>query len=161
MNDATVALIKSIAEILLGLGGLGGLAALIGALYTRRKTGAEANGIQANTAQITPAQAAATLAGATTIISEAYRKLLDEYQESTDTRISELNTKISDLQTKNNRFEKTLRHYAQRIALLMTGIQMLIEQFKKAEIVPCWKPNEWHPEADNQQVDEPADPKER
>jgi chromosome segregation ATPase len=161
MAEDTEAIIKSTAEIILGLGGLGGLAAFIGQLIARRKTNAEANQIDEKTLKQVPADAAATLAGASANISDQYRKLLDEYQESTDKKISELNLNLETQQKKIGNLEKTLRHYAQRIAYLMTGIQVLTEQIVGLKLTPCWNPNDWKPEFDKRSEDEHPDPQEK
>jgi len=153
MDPVVESTIKWIIQGLLAIGGLGGLAALVGQLITRRKTNSESKQIDEKTKQQVPADAAATLAGASAVISEEYRKLLDDYQESTEKKIAELNTKLECHQKNITNLEKTVRHYAQRIAYLMTGIQMLTEQIVGLKMTPCWNPNDWK--------DEHQDPQEK
>jgi len=153
MDPTAESAIKWIIQGLLAIGGLGGVAALVGTLISRRKFKAESDQINQKTRQQVPADAAATLANASATISEEYRKLLDDYQKSTETKISELNVKIAGHQKSISTLEKSLRHYAQRVAYLMTGIQMLTEQLTVLKLTPCWSPNDWK--------DEQTDPQEK
>lgn len=164
MTDDTVALIKTIVELFVA-GGLGGLTMLIGQLIARRKSDAEARNTDAETDKQIPANAADTLANASAKLVAQYQGLLNEFQESTNKQITDMKLEIAENQkeiciSKNeiSELKDTLKHYARRITYLMTGIQMLIEQFKIAELVPCWKPNDWHSDMDKRTNDEPVNP---
>lgn len=151
MSEATAATLKSIAEILLGLGGLGGLAALIGQYIAKRKSDAEANQIEARTSQQIPADAAASLIDSSTDVIQQYKNLLTEYQDSTNKKFTVMTGEIAELR-------KTLGHYARRITYLLNGIQMLIQQIIGKGLEPCWTPDNWKPEFDQQVLEKKTDP---
>jgi hypothetical protein len=150
MDDITAAIIKNIAEILLGLGGLGGLATIIGQWIARRKANAEAAEIEAKTSQQVPANAAASLVDTSNDVIVQYKNLLKDYQLATDEKIGLMRSEVVEL-------KQTLSHYAKRIAYLMSGIQMLGGQVVALGHKPVWTPNDWKADMDRRASDEKAD----
>ena len=142
MNDTAMTTLKSIAEIILGLGGLGGLAAVLTSIWTAKnerikvtaqaaKEAAETERTKQQTEDQVPADAASTLAEASGKIATQYQDLLDAYQKNTDVRIGSMQREIEDLK----------KLYARRVIYLLNGIQMLIDQIVGLGATPCWSPN--------------------
>jgi len=131
MDDNTANIVKNIAEILLGIGGLSGLAAFVGQLMLRKKTNAEADKIVAETEKKLPSDAANTLAEASGKIAHEYQGLLDEHKKNTALAIESMEDEIEDLK----------KSYARRITYLLNGIQMLMDQIVGLGAKPCWSPN--------------------
>ena len=132
MEPNTADTLKIVAEIILGLGGLSGLATVIGQFVLRRKTNSEARKTDTETDLMVPADAANTLTDASGKIVEQYQTLLKDYQRVTDGKIKGLEQEILDLR----------KQYLQRIGYLMSGIQMLTEQIVGLGHEPCWSPKE-------------------
>lgn len=135
MDPNTVAIIKTIGEVLLAIGGLSGL---ITVLVNRQKTkaeakkiGAESDSLVAKTKQELPATTADSLVGTSGDVIEQYKQLLKDYQIET-------NNKIDNLQ-------RMLGTYARRITYLMGGIQTLVKQMVDLGHDPCWSPDDWQP----------------
>lgn len=138
MEKNAETIIKIVAEILLAIGGLGGLASLISLIVNRR---ARTLGNQETALKIAsdlPAQTANTLVqGAGELVTQ-YQALLNEYKAQTDKEISELKSEQDAVRV-------TIRRYGNRITYLMNGIQKLLEQLKDLGQSPCWQPDEWDP----------------
>ena len=158
MSADTVATLKIIAEIILGLGGLGGLAAVVGQWFARRKYNAEAKKTEEETEQEVPANAANTLAKASAEITKQYQTLLTEYQRTTDVKISDLKSDVVAAKSKISDLERTVERYGKRVMYLMTGIQILTHQIIESGDSPCFTPDEWRPEFDRKDHDEKQDP---
>lgn len=156
MDDATASIVKTVVEVLLGIGGLSGL---VGVLIQMRKTKSEARKTDTETDQTVPADAASTLADASGKIAEQYQKLLKDYQEQTNRDIGVLRTEVQNQRREMSTMRLTNEHYAKRVIYLMGGIQMLIQQINGKGYEPCWTPNDWKPELDRRDGDEKADPK--
>lgn len=144
MEDATADVIKTVVEVLLGIGGLSGL---VSALINRHKSKAEAKNIQsqtknldAKTGQEIPANAAGSLVDTSGDVIEQYRKLLSDYQLETDKKIDNL--------------QKMLGAYAKRITYLMGGIQTLVKQVVDLGHDPCWSPDDWQPWVEPKKAEE-------
>ena len=158
MSADTVATLKIIAEIILGWGGLGGLAAVVGQWFARRKYNAEAKKTEEETEQEVPANAANTLAKASAEITKQYQTLLTDYQRTTDEKIRDLKTDVLAAESKISGLERTVERYGKRITYLMTGIQILTHQIIESGDSPCFTPDEWRPEFDRKNNDEKQDP---
>ena len=148
MNESTAAIVKVIAEVLLGIGGLSGL---ISVLVNRQKTKSEAKNIDsqaknldAQTGQVIPANAAGNLVETSGDVIEQYKKLLEDYQTETNRRIDNL--------------QQMLSKYAKRIMYLMGGIQVLVKQVVDLGHDPCWSPDDWVPWEEAKKSDEKPDP---
>ena len=151
MDDTAMTTLKSVAEIILGLGGLGGLAAVLSSILTAKneriraeaeaaKEAAETERTKQQTEDQVPADAASTLAEASGKIADQYEQLLGAYQKNTDVRIGTMQHEIDDLK----------KLYARRVIYLLNGIQMLIDQIVGLGATPCWSPNK-------SELDLPAD----
>jgi len=150
--------LKIIAEIIFGLGGLGGMAAIVGAWFTRHKLDAEAEKTEQETEHEVPANAANTLAKASAEITKQYQILLNEYQRTTDNKISDLKSDVVAARSKISDLERTVERYGKRVMYLMTGIQILTHQIIESGDSPCFTPDEWRPEFDRKDHDEKQDP---
>ncbi len=136
MGENAAETLRSIAEIILGLGGLGGLGALIERIIARRKITAEAEQIKAKTSQQVPGEAANMLIHAGGDVIGQYQQLLNDYQASTDRKIAEIKRELKESR-------ETVERYAKRLNYLMSGIQLLHEQIIHKGGEPCWTPDEW------------------
>ena len=140
MDQTTADLIKTIAVAILG-GGLGTIGTFFTIRSINKKTSAEAKQIDEQTKQQLPAQTANVLIDGAGDLVERYQVLLDVYQKNNDQKLAVYHNEVCEL-------KKTIQRYGSRIAYLMNGIQMLLEQMQKDGIVPCWTPNDWKPEID-------------
>lgn len=138
MDDTTTNIAKTLGEIFLAIGGLSGLAALIGVILDRRGKLANAKKTEQETEHIIHATATEILAGASGDIATQYRALLDDYQKTTDKKIGDLQNELKSVK------EVSLR-YLKRIQYLMTGIQSLSEQLIGLGHEPRFTPTEWDP----------------
>lgn len=57
---------------------------------------------------------------------------------------------IEPLETKVNNLEKKINRYGKRIVYLMGGIETLLHQMDENKISPCWQPEEWEPNKDDE-----------
>lgn len=57
---------------------------------------------------------------------------------------------IEPLENKVNKLEKKINRYAGRIVILMGGIETLLHQMDENKISPCWQPEEWDPNKDDE-----------
>jgi hypothetical protein len=119
--DPTLVAIK---DLIVAIGGLGGLTTVIVALFERNKKRAEAKALEADYADQ---------------ISQTAMKLVDPLRAE----VGRLNVRVGNLERSNNR-------YAQRVVYLMSGIDQLIRQIKRHNDAPVWTPNDWNPEEEKE-----------
>lgn len=122
--------------ILSALGGLSGIGALISVLFylrpTRQKITAEAKHLEASAKHQTAEADEHTLDGAF--------KLLERVQG----RLDQAEKKLIDLERVNARYKIMIDRALKRIAYLMHGIKVLLEQLQANQLEPAWKPDdEW------------------
>jgi len=60
--------------------------------------------------------------------------------------LDELRIDIADRKLREKAFEARCLKYLNRIAYLMDGIRVLLNQIEQARETPCWKPDEWDPD---------------
>lgn len=136
--------IAVIIGVISAIGGLSGLAALVGVILDRRGRLAIAKKTENETEHKLPAETAGILSDASGDIATQYKGLLEDYQKITD-------KKIDDLKSELKAVKDTSLKYLKRIAYLMTGIEMLSEQIIGLDHDPCWTPNKWDPEDTKQE----------
>jgi hypothetical protein len=135
MNTNVETILRVIAELLLAVGGLGGLITLVA---NKKGRNLENKKAELQISSDMPAQTASTLVqGAGDLVSQ-YQSLLNEYRAQTD-------KEISDLKAEQGAVKATIRRYGNRITYLMGGIQKLLEQLKDLDQAPCWQPDDWDP----------------
>ena len=81
---------------------------------------------------------------------------LVERMEAQEAQIAEQERKIVDLrktvsvlERELTKLARRLNKYAKRILYLMGGIDELIRQIISLNAVPCWKPEDWDPDFDD------------
>lgn len=138
MKTDVETIVKIVAEILLAIGGLGGLANLAGIFANRRARALENQMSEQKIKADLPSQTANTLVqGAGDLVTQ-YQALLNEYKSQTDQEISEIKVEQESMKS-------TIKRYGSRITYLMGGIQKLLEQLKDLDQAPCWQPDDWDP----------------
>lgn len=112
----------------------GFLGAIIGAIITglflRRKTNADA----------TDSISAAAVKIAKTAVDDLIDPLV--------ARITGLEEQAQESKAEISRLKLTLDRYAKRVIYLMSGIETLLRQIKSKGDTPCWSPDEWSPDND-------------
>lgn len=125
------------------LGGLSGIGALISVLFylrpTQRKLTAEAKHLEASAKHQKAEADEHTLDGAF--------KLLERVQG----RLDQTEKKMADLECTNARYKIMIDRTLKRIAYLMQGIKVLLEQLQANRLEPAWRPDDdWRLEEDEE-----------
>lgn len=127
MADNIADLLKSIAEVLLGIGGLSGLAAT---LLSRKKTQAETKKTEKEISEKLPAETAGNLVESSGEVIDQYKKMFEDYQKVNDKKFDGVQCEILELR----------KQYIKRISYLLAGIQLLTEQIINLGHEPCFTP---------------------
>lgn len=146
MNNAET-IWNQVIEAIALLGGLGGLAAIVDRFMSKRKLDAEAKKTAAEANQLekdAPIEHASKIVDASGDLIDQYKKLLADYQQTTDAKILDLKNEVEES-------KKVIERVMRRISYLMNGIQVLIGQLVDAGQTPCWKPNDWTPDGHENQ----------
>ncbi len=121
---------QEIKDLIVAVGGLGGLAVLVTALVERRNKRALAMKSEADYADQISQTAVALL--------EPYKRQVEALGERVDRQEKDI-----------ARLQWTLRRYARRVTYLMSGIDALVRQISNdLRATPCWTPHDWHPDMD-------------
>jgi len=63
-------------------------------------------------------------------------------------QIAALTDRVAQQEKRIARLDRRLRSFANRIDYLMGGINQLIEQLADLQETPVWKPDNWHPDGE-------------
>lgn len=83
-------------------------------------------------------------------ISKAKAEASKMLADATETLINPLINRLTTLESEVKTLKRLLDRYAKRVIYLMAGIETLIKQIKAKGDSPCWSPDEWNPEMDEE-----------
>lgn len=92
--------------------------------------------------KVTDAEASSIIAEASNKTLEGAFRLIKQIQESH----AQLSERVDRQEKEITWLQRALGIYAERVAYLMSGIAVLLQQISKtSDQPPCWNPDEWQP----------------